>query len=401
MVLTQDRDMKVLIFTTQLCKLGGAERLAVELAEELSKNPEVHVDLLCLGPENDATPTAIRDRLLKSRVQSVRFLGRPFQSGGKGFILTLCRLRRLIREGGYDVVETSLPGPRIFTSLATLGLSVRHVAGIHDCRYGLRRGSIRTHLDRWSSRINRQTAYYAISHEASFAWRRFSGVKPERIQIIYNSIHSSYFSGLNNSVETKDELCAEFGLNSELPMLLFVGRLTLCKGLDTLIEAVCPLVDSKQVSLLLVGEANSAIEPWFGETPGFLEQLTKRLSDCSNVYMTGFRDDVPRLMEGADVLIHPTRHDAFGLVLAEAMATGLPIVTTNVEAIPEVIKNTDTICVPVGNPDALRDGIERILRRTDDEKKHCRDKGYERATLFRTSRRAEEMLSYFQSLLPS
>lgn len=392
--------MKILIFTTQLYKLGGAERLAVELAEGLSKSPETHVDLLCLGPENDPATTATRDRLLELGVQSVKFLGRPFQSGGKAFILTIFRLRRLIREGAYDVVETSLPGPRIFTSWATLGLAVRHVAGIHDCRYGLRTGSLRTHLDRWTSRISRQTTYYAISQEASIAWRRFSGVKPERIRVIYNSVHSSYFSAFKKR-DRKKEVCAEFGLNSELPLLLFVGRLTLCKGLDTLIEAICPLTESGQVSLLLVGEPNVTIENVFGETPGFLEQLTKRLIDCSNVCMAGFRDDVPRLMGAATMLVHPTRHDAFGLVLAEAMATGLPIVTTNVEAIPEVVEDTDTICVSAGNPDALKDGIERVLRRNDEEKKQSSDKASKRAQLFRTSRRVDEMLSCFKSLLPS
>ena len=390
----ENRDMKVLIFTTQLYKLGGAERLAVELAEELAKRPEIEVDVLCQGPEGEPRSGVVHDRLVRAGVRSVRFLGRPFRSGAKAFIPTLHRLRRVIKEGNYDIVETSLPGPRIFTAFATVGLAVRHVAGIHDCYDGLRKG-IGAKLDRWVSSINRNTAYYAISQEAALAWERFSGVGRERIRTIYNSIHQSYFS----ASQSKKPVCAEFGLNTKLPLLLFVGRLTLRKGLDVLVEGVCPLAESGEVSLLLVGAPNTAIEPSFGETPGFLERLQSRLSGCSNIHMTGFRDDVPRLMGAADILVHPARHEAFGLVLAEAMSCSLPIVTTNVGGILEVVEGTDTICLPAGNPDALKDGIERILRRTDEEKKQCRDKAYKRAKFFRTSRRADEMLSYFQSLL--
>ena len=386
--------MKVLIFSTQISRLGGAERLAVELAEDLAQRPGIEVDFLCQGPEGGPGSAVVHGRLLKSGVRSVRFLGRPFQSGAKAFISTLRRLRQITREGNYDIVETSLPGTRIFTALATVGLAVRHVAGIHDCYDGLRNG-IRTHLDRWACRINRKTAYYAISHEAALAWQRFSGVERKRIHTIYNSIHESYFA----SCQSKDAVCAEFGLDTKLPLLLFVGRLTLRKGLDVLVDAVCPLAEAGEVSLLLVGAANPVIETSFGETPGFLGCLQSRLSNCSNIYMAGFRDDIPRLMGAADMLVHPTRHEAFGLVLAEAMACGLPIVTTDVGGIPEVIKDTDSISIAADDPSALREGMLKVLGRTDAEKKQCKDRGDRRAQSFRTSRRADDLLAYFSKVL--
>jgi glycosyltransferase involved in cell wall biosynthesis len=103
-------------------------------------------------------------------------------------------------------------------------------------------------------------------------------------------------------------------------------------------------------------------------------------------------------MASADVLVHPTRHEGFGLVLAEALATGLPVVASNVGGIPEVVAGTDSILVPPDDVAALQEAVQRVLNRTSEEAEAARQKGRARAEFFRTERRTDELLAYFKAL---
>jgi glycosyltransferase involved in cell wall biosynthesis len=70
-----------------------------------------------------------------------------------------------------------------------------------------------------------------------------------------------------------------------------------------------------------------------------------------------------RLYAEADVFVFPTRADCFGVVLAEAMAASLPIVTTRVAAIPEAVKDGESgFVIESDDADALRDRLERLAQ---------------------------------------
>jgi len=96
--------MKVLIFTSQIYLLGGAEKLAVELAEGLVSQPGVRVDLLCMGAEDSPGTADTKQRLLDSGVQSVSFLGRRPGTSGHGMWKYILKLRRILQAGDYDFI---------------------------------------------------------------------------------------------------------------------------------------------------------------------------------------------------------------------------------------------------------------------------------------------------------
>jgi len=389
--------MKVLIFTSQIHLLGGAEKLAVELAEGLNAQPGVRADLLSMGSEDVPGTAETKQRLLNNGVQSVRFLGRRPGTSGHGMLGFVLKLRRILQGGDYDFVETSMPGPTILACWATRGLRTRLVCGIHDIYR-------RDHQNHWSDKFlrfsvqsNRSVQFYAISKQAMEHWLKYARVEPERIRAVYNSIAADHFSSTPNG--SWIEGIPDTG-NGERKVL-FVGRLCKRKGLDTLIDALGPILKEERIHLLIVGGSYTRPETFYPDDAHLLDRLTKQIADSTwsdRVHFLGFRDDIPKIMASADVLVHPARKEGFGLVLAEALAAGLPIVATDVGGIPEVLASTASILVPPEDPVAVRNAVREVLHRTSREAARCRIIDRQRAEFFRPERRIADMLALFHDL---
>lgn len=393
----EDHTMKILVFTTQLHLLGGAEKLAVELVEGLNSQPGIQADLLVMGSEHEPGTAEIKQRLLSNGIQSVRFLGRPHGTRGKGIFRFILELRHILKMNNYDVVETSMIGPIVLTSWAGLGLRTKLVSGIHEIYRRVYQKSLSYQFLRFSVKINRKVQFYAISEQAKQSWIDYAQIEPERVRVIYNSISAEHFKSTQAGFEAE-------GIpktNDNEFKVLFVGRLCKRKGLDTLINALGPILSDERLHLFIVGGKNFGPDPFYPDDKDLLEQLLKQVVNNGwedRIHFLGIRNDIPKIMAFMDVLVHPVRDEGFGLVLAEALAAGLPIVATNVGGIPEVLTNTDSILVPPDNPLAVREALLNILHRTPEESMYCRRRARQRAELFRPERRIKDMLALFQDL---
>ncbi len=119
--------------------------------------------------------------------------------------------------------------------------------------------------------------------------------------------------------EIRKSVRSEFSIAQDELLLLQVCSGFATKGVDRTLKALASLpVTCQRVRMLVVGRENST---------AFLK-LARRLGVVSRVIFTGGRDDVGRLMLGADLMIHPARKEATGTVLVEALAAGLPVLTT-------------------------------------------------------------------------
>ena len=87
----------------------------------------------------------------------------------------------------------------------------------------------------------------------------------------------------------------------------------------------------------------------------------------ARVRFLGDRSDVKALMSSADILLHPSEREGFGLVLVEALALGVPIVTTNAEAIPEILKGSRSRMVDAGDVDSFQRAVAEILKSSESE----------------------------------
>lgn len=151
--------------------------------------------------------------------------------------------------------------------------------------------------------------------------------------------------------------------------VLFVGQIRHGKGVDVLIDVAQRLRDvGSRAKFLLAGP--EAI----GES-GYSRKIRSMISRAGlgeRVLLLGTRDDIPDLMATADVFFLPTRGESFGLVFLEAMAAGLPVIGSEVGAVPEIVGNGG--CGWLFNPeDSL--GFANALRALEADSQRRREMG--------------------------
>jgi UDP-glucose:(heptosyl)LPS alpha-1,3-glucosyltransferase len=215
-----------------------------------------------------------------------------------------------------------------------------------------------------------------------------------RTRKIYNAIPDKAFQAPSDASTVRDEL----KIPRTARVFLFVGRLAARKGLDTLLEAVAPILSGGGHYLLLSGVPDLSV-PGTAELMAQINAFMAKKGLSDYIKFLGFRRDVSRLMASADLMIHPARIEAFGLVLVEALATGLPLVATCVDGIPEVLADTDVPMVEPGDPGALRAAILAVLDRSVADVARARQKGLERANQFRLSKRTDAMLTLYRDVM--
>jgi glycosyltransferase involved in cell wall biosynthesis len=385
--------MKVLIFMTQFYQLSGAERLGVELAEELNKR-KIHTDILSMYTEDMAGVLEAKEGLLQRGISQVHFLGMKVHPSIASIIPAILKLRRLIKEERYDIVETSMVSPTVLAAWATRGTQSRHVAGLHQVFRLDRENSVRHWVWRFSISCNPHIRYYSISDYASKAWVCYSGTPPQYTRTIYNAIPDDCFE----AVADRQGVRTELGIPEDNRIALYVGRLAKYKGCDTLVSALGPLLEQSNLHLLFVG----APDPNVHGCSEMIDGMEKQIEDngwSDRIRFLGYRKDIPRLLASADIIVHPTHMEGFGLVLVEAMAAGLPVVASNAEAIPEVLKNTDSIMVPPDDPEALRKAVLQTINRSPLEAAAAIEKGRKRAEDFRIGKRTNSMVRLFEGVL--
>lgn len=385
--------MRVLILMDQFVHLNGAERLGVELGEALNQRSGYSADIASIYSESFSGADESARRLKKMGIPNVYFLGLEPSPSPWALLRAILKLRSVLSHHAYDVVETSTITPAIIAAWATRGIPTQHVAGWHFV-YDLKRDrSLKHKLLRLTMRVNRDISFYAISECAKQAWVAFSKTSPERTRVIANGISDSYYQAASE----RDSVRHELGIDLESRIALFVGRIVKSKGLDICIEALAPLFETQNLYFVCAGphSSNSKELECYKE----ILSLVRQIGCVKRVLFLGRRFDVPRLMASSDILVHPTRTEGFGLVLAEALAAGLPIVASNVQGIPEVLKDTDAIMVSPEQPEAVREAVLQTLHRSAEESARSIERGKRRAESFRLSTRNDAMIALFQEVV--
>jgi len=177
---------------------------------------------------------------------------------------------------------------------------------------------------------------------------RHYGLPPDRFRVIYNGLDRTRFHpGLRAGF--REEVRAELQLEPGEPVALFVGSGFARKGLAELIRAL----PQTTVKLLVAGK--DKIEPY--------RNLARRLGLADRVLFLGPRADVDRLYGAADLFVLPSCYDPFANACLEALAAGLPVVTTVETGAAEVVQeglNGYGLSFPV-RPDELAEKIHLAL----------------------------------------
>lgn len=176
---------------------------------------------------------------------------------------------------------------------------------------------------------------------------------------------------------------------SEGPLVGVVGRLSSEKGVDVLLDAVARLPESAMGRLVVAGD---------GPERQALERQAGRLGLGNRVRFAGVVDDVVELYRRLDLLVIPSRSEGLPNVLLEALALDVPIVSTRVGAVEDVVGGTAAaVLVPPGDPGALAEGIARVLREGRSTSASAARKS--RASAFSLDARARAHLDLYESLM--
>ncbi|MEX1198923.1 MAG: glycosyltransferase family 4 protein [Pseudohongiellaceae bacterium] len=141
--------------------------------------------------------------------------------------------------------------------------------------------------------------------------------------------------------------------------LLTVASLTQRKGHDLLIDALAPLTALPWQARFVGGmDFNPA---WAEE----LRQRVNRLHLQSRIHLVGAVDDLQAEYRTADVFVLPSRFEGYGMVFAEALAAGLPVIATRAGAVPDVVPDTAGLLVAPEDTQALSEALRSLLTRPD------------------------------------
>jgi glycosyltransferase involved in cell wall biosynthesis len=389
--------LKTLIVIPQIYKLGGAEKLALELAENLNRSMN-KADLLLLY--KDINENA-QENEVSNEIENIYKLNLNVNPTIFDLIKSIRKVRNIIVKNSYDIIETSEITSSLIISIALKLISkpIYHIFGVHQHYHSSIGNKYKYLIWRIILKSNNRIHFYGVSEYVTTQWIKYLNISPENITTIYNSISDTFFDNKYDKVFVRKKL----GIPINDSVLIFVGRLIVFKGFQNILFALASDLLKYKIHIVYLGSLDPDNLRGSNEieTLKILDQLNLIIKSNkleSNVHFLGHRSNVAEIMSSADILVHPTQHESFGLVLVEALALRLLIVASNVEGIPEVLSNTNSILIKPNDLDDLRKAIFSLLNSSQNEKNIFKKNGYDRANFFRSSYRTNQMLKLYTKL---
>ncbi len=352
--------MKVLIDATSLLlRSAGVKSYTWHLLRELSKSgavsafPSVPLDRPLNHDASVLSPLATWPRL--AAVFGINQLGSPALDA-------VCR--------GYDVFHSS-------NMVRVPPRRARLTATLHDMTSYLMPelhtpGNIAA--DRYfADRILKQAAgLIAVSENTRQDAIKVLGIDPKRIETIHSGVDERFFNAVP--------------LQRAKPYVLFLGTIEPRKNLDTLLDAWRQLPDELRHEYEFVVAGPSG---WRSE---------RTLERLKSVTYLGYvpESEIPALTAGAAVFAYVSLYEGFGFPVAQAMATSVPVVTSNASCLPE-IAGDGAIYADPRSPDEIRSALERLL--TDAGlRSRLGQAGRERAQRYRWRECARRSMAFFEKV---
>ncbi len=229
------------------------------------------------------------------------------------------QLKKVIHEGNYDIVHCNTPVAGILTRLACRKLRrqgkiqvLYEAHGLHFFKGGPKSGWLIWYpIEKFFSRFaDMMVLINKMDYE--LVQEKFHAKKVRRIPGIGVNLSQFQDLGMGN-------IRQELGLAEDTPIILSVGELNENKNHRTVIRALS-LMENKAAHYCIAGNG-----PLLQE----LTEWAKTAGVSDRVHFLGYRRDVPVLLKQADVFVLPSRREGLGMAAIEAMACGLPLVSSN------------------------------------------------------------------------
>ncbi|MEI7920683.1 MAG: glycosyltransferase family 4 protein [Planctomycetota bacterium] len=203
-------------------------------------------------------------------------------------------------------------------------------------------------IERLQYAPSRKARVVAVSHLVSGHLQRFRNVPPSQIHVVYNAIDPGRFA-VSDPLKVRALTRQKYGLADDTHVGLFVGHNFWLKGLAPLLEALA----SRQRQGLGQGDPSITLLVSGGGKLGPFRKMADRLGLAQSVQLLGFTPDVKALFHAADFFVSPTYYDPCSLVVMEALACSLPVITTGCNGAGELITHgREGFLIPTPNHQA-------------------------------------------------
>lgn len=345
--MSQDKKIRIAQIITRL-ELGGAQQVVLHTLRGL--DPERYERHLIAGAGGllDADARALPG----VQVHLWPGLKHPVHPGWD--LVTLFKLAWWLRRNRVDIVHThsSKAGVlgRLAAGLARTPVIVHTVHGwpFHDRQSAWVRG-VYVWLERLAAA--RATRLVAVSQATRDKGLKHRIGRPEQYEVIYPGSDLAAFRPA--TPEQRREVREEFGFPPDAKLVGLVACLKPQKAPVDFVRAAGLVAHRETARFLVVGD---------GEERPAVEQEIKKLGLEGRVVLAGWRRDVPRLLPAFDVLALSSLWEGLPCVLAQALASAVPVVATDVEGSREAISEGVTgRMVPAGKPEALAQALVELL----------------------------------------
>ena len=299
-------------------------------------------------------------------------------------------LAKVIREERADIVFSTIPN---YNTIAILGnlLSFTGVKNIvREAAYlgGTTTSNLKLRiyglLYKFSSKV------IALSNGVKENIIHRYKVKPEKIEVIYNPVDIDRINHNINEGKIAEKHQAIF--NGEGKVLITAGRLVNDKDQQTLIRAFAEVSRRINVKLVILGEGELEME---------LKSLAEELQVAERVFFVGFQQNPYIYFAKADVFVLSSKREGFGHVLAEALATGTPVVSTSAQPGAQEVLNYGEfgLMCGVGDVQGMAEKIYETLTWNELQLNDAIRKGFERVNTFHAKKIVKQYEEIFNQTI--
>lgn len=298
-------------------------------------------------------------KVRKMKGNSFRYVDMPMKRGVSfsDMLVMPWKFRKFFKHEDFDFVQYATPNASLFASAGAwmAGVPVRLY-----CQWGIRYVGVSGIMRKVLKSLEHLTCYLSTdicpASQKNLEYAVNEGLyRPDKAKIIGNGgtigIDLAKYD-IEHKQKCKDEVLVQYPVLKDKLVICSVGRLSRDKGSFELLEAFNRLAKEREdIVLMMVGDTEDNI-------PENLIPVTKH----ERVLFTGFTNEVNKYLSACDVLVHPSYREGFSMVIQEAMAMQLAVVTTDIPGPSEVIEEGVTgILVQPRDTDSLYEGLKEIL----------------------------------------
>ena len=317
-----------IIYVVTGLKMGGAEKVVVDLADQMSLRGH-DVKLLYLKSGLVVRPSNFRVEVICLNFENLF-----------NFYSALSFFLKIIKDFDPDVIHSHMIHANIFSRIARIFKNYKKlICTAHNSNEGGFLRMLAYRLTNFLSDLNTN-----VSNEATKALILKGAFDSNNLITVYNGVDLNKFS---------------FSDKERKINFLSVGRLNLQKDYPNLLNAI-KLIDDKINKNIVFNIAGD------GELKFYLEKMISELNLNERVKLIGKRNDIPKLLQQSKFLVLSSKYEGLPTVIIEAMASGVYVISTDCGGCKEIMGETGML-VPIENSEALASKILEACLLSDEE----------------------------------